>query len=484
MNIKKLIIGISVLSLSLVNSALASKLPNDVWNYVKTNLPSAKQRFDSVVTVSDDVMYVPLYPPSDKTVESIQTEYTYPANKKFNQLPEVVLLNNGYSFLKIYKDESGNYTVTKKDDLPIKVRMGLMPQDMLIPAGLKMPESLTLTLGDLLIPSKEETSLALKDSDKSKPQYNQALPKNEFVATNELKDKKIFINPKNSKFLEVYDSKNQSSLYELKLSSMPQSIISSEENNVALVLYWSGKDVEIIDLKDENVIATITLDEKPTDAAYNKKENLVYITSQKGNAIYIVSLNSMSLTKVVKLDQKPSKINYNGFDNSLSFYDEYQSKVFHVTKNGEEFIVQPMGTVKNVSDIADDVANIYAISRTENQMYVFDKTQAKLIATIDVDKKPTAILRYKTKLYILCSKEGYIDVYDTVSGKIISREKIAPEGFYSKMTRIPSEENILVTGVNTTNYIIYDLEKMKPTKVQASYINVNNVVIMDKAQKL
>ena len=484
MNIKKLIVAMGILSLSFANNAFASKLPNDVWEYIKTNLPSSKQRFDSVVTVSDDIMYIPLYPPSDKTVDSIQIEYTYPANKKLSQLPEVVLLNNGYSLLKVFKDESGNYTLTKKDDLPIKVRLGLMPQDMLTPAGLKMPESLTLTLGDLLIPSKEETSLVLKDEDKARAQYSQAVQKNEFIAANELKNKKIFINPKNSKFLEVYDSTNQSALYELKLSSMPQKIISSDENKVALILYWGDKNVEIIDLKDENIIATITLDENPTDVAYNKKENLAYITSQKAGAIYVVSLNSMSLTKVVKLDQKPSKINYNGFDNSIAFYDEYQSKVYHVTKNGEEFIVQPMGTVKNVSAIETDVANIYALSRTDNLMYVFDKTQGKLIVTVDVDKKPTDILRYKTKLFILCSKEGYIDVYDTVSGKIVSKEKIASEGFYSKMTKIPNEENLIITGVNSSNYIIYNLEKMKPSKIQTSYINVNNVVIMDKAQKL
>ena len=484
MNIKKIIFSIGALSLCLANNAFASKLPNDVWEYIKTNLPAAKQRFDSVVIVNDDIMYIPLYPPADKTVPVIQAEYTYPANTKLNGLPEVVLLNNGYSLLKVFKDEKGNYTLTKKDDLPVKVRLGLMPQDMLTPAGLKMPESLTLTLGDLLIPSKEETSLVLKDSDKSKTQYSQTVQKNEFVASSELKNKKIFVNPKNSKFLEVYDANNQNSLYELKLSSMPQKIIASDDNKVALVLYWGGKDIEIIDLKDENIIATIPLDEKPTDVAYNRKDNIAYITSQKAGAIYVVSLNSMSLTKVIKLDQKPSKINYNDFDDSIAFFDEYQSKIFHVTKSGEEFIVQPMGIAKNISGIETDVANIYAISRTENQMYVFDKTQAKQIATVDLDKKPTDIFRYKTRLYILCAKEGYMDVYDTVSGKIISKERIATEGFYSKITKVPNEENLVITGVNLGNYIVYNLEKMKSAKLQNSYINISNIVIMDKAQKL
>ena len=102
------------------------------------------------------------------TMEKIQIEYSYPNNQTLSQYPEVVLLNNGYSFLKVFKDEKGNYTLTKKDDLPIKVRLGLMPQDMLTPIGLKMPESLKLTLGDLLIPSKEEGTMTLSEEDKAK----------------------------------------------------------------------------------------------------------------------------------------------------------------------------------------------------------------------------------------------------------------------------------------------------------------------------
>ena len=204
-------------------------------------------------------MYIPLYPPNDKEVSSINIEYSYPANKTLSSLPEVVLFNNGYSLLKVFKDEKGNYTLTKKDDLPIKVRLGLMPQDMLTPIGLKMPESLKLTLGDLLIPSKDENSLALKEEDKSnlKNPYSATVRKSEFIQSAEFKNKKTFINPKNSKFLEVYDNTSQNPLYELKLSSMPLKIIKSANEDIALVLYWSGKNVDIINLRDENTIAKI-----------------------------------------------------------------------------------------------------------------------------------------------------------------------------------------------------------------------------------
>ena len=140
MKLKKTLILYTALLTMLFNSVFASKLPDDVWKYVKSVLPNAQQRFDSVVTLENNVMYIPLYPPSTTTVDVIKVDYTYPASKTFKDLPEVILLNNGYSFLKVTKDAKGNYTLTKKDDLPIKVRIGLMPQDLLTPVGLKIPE--------------------------------------------------------------------------------------------------------------------------------------------------------------------------------------------------------------------------------------------------------------------------------------------------------------------------------------------------------
>lgn len=486
MNIKKSVIALSLfLFLGVNSSCWASRLPDDVWKYVKASIPTAQQRFDSVITLSNGLMYIPLYPPSVKMVDNIQIEYVYPQNKKLGDFPEVVLFNNGFSLLKVFKDENGNNSLTKKDDLPIKVRLGLMPQDMLTPMGLRMPESLKLTLGDLLIPTKEENSLSLKnDKDKNKNSYTAIAKNNEFIPIVEFKNKKTFINPKNSKFLSVYDNSSKDPLYELKLTSMPLKILTSEKSKVALVLYWSGKNLEIIDLKDERVISTIPINANATDVVLNKKENKAYVTSQNANAIYIVNLDSMQLDKMIKLDQKPSKITYCELDDTISFYDEYTSKVYNITRNMEDYVVQPVGSAENVSKILSDIANIYVISRTKSELYVFDKLQGKLIKTIELDKKPTDAIFYDNKIFILCAKEGYMDIYDTLEGELISREQLSKEGFYSKMTLIPNDNNILITGINSKNFLLYSLEKKKLVRAQEAYIDVANIIIFDEAEKL
>ena len=441
----------------------ASKLPEDVWNFIKTNLPEARQRFDSVVTLKNDIMYIPLYPPADTEVQKISVDYSYPAGITLKQLPEVVLLNNGYAFLKVFKDKDGNYTLTKKDDLPIKVRLGLMPQDMLTPIGLIVPESLKLTLGDLLIPTKEETAITRLD-DSSKNPNAPTVKRNEFIPSVEFKDKKTFINPKNSKFLEVYDNSSANPLYELKLANMPKKIISKPLSEIAVVLYWNKKEVDIINLKDENIIAKINVDENVSDGVIDKKNNIAYITTSKGQAIYVIDLNSMSLKKVIKLDQKPSKIAYCEIDNTISFFDEFKAKIFNMTNSGGDYVVAQIGEVNNLSSILSDVANIYGISRTDSTLNLFDKTEGKLISTVELDKKPTDAIMYGTKIYILCSKEGYLDVFDIVQNKLISRSALDRDEFYSKITLLPNEKNVIITGLDADNYLIYNLDEMKIVK--------------------
>ena len=487
MNFKKNILTLlSCAFLIFSQTAQASKLPNDVWKYVKNQLPQAQQRFDSVLIISDNVMYIPLYPPNTTTVDEIKTEYVYPQNKTLKDLPEVVLLNNGYSLLKVFKDEKGNYTLTKKDDLPIKVRLGLMPQDMLTPIGLKMPESLKLTLGDLLIPTKEENSLALKNEGKEKPinSYTSSTKSNDFIPTVHFQNKKLFINPRNSKFLSVYDNNTKTPLYELKLSSMPLKIVTSETSKVALVLYWSGKKVEIIDLKDERVIESIELSASATDVVLNKKDNLAYVASQNANTIYVINLNSMKLDKAIKLDQKPAKLAYCAEDNTIAFYDEFLSKIFNVTEENGSYTVRAVGDGSNISKVIIDNKNIYAISRIQNELYIYDKKEAKLINTIAIDKKPTDALLFQGKIFILCAKEGYMDVYDIAENKIISRERLSQDGFYSNMTLIPGENNVLITGINSKSYLVYNLDTMKLAQKQETYIDVANIIILDKSQRL
>ena len=77
-----------------------------------------------------------------------------------------------------------------------------------------------------------------------------------------------------------------------------------------------------------------------------------------------------------------------------------------------------------------------------------------------------------------------MDVYDIAENKIISRERLSQDGFYSNMTLIPGENNVLITGINSKSYLVYNLDTMKLTQKQETYIDVANIIILDKSQRL
>ena len=89
-----------------------------------------------------------------------------------------------------------------------------------------------------------------------------------------------------------------------------------------------------------------------------------------------------------------------------------------------------------------------------------------------------------TKEFIALAKNNKINVYDTVLEKVISREAISNDGFYSHIFTLPNKNEILISGDTTENYILYNLDKMEVTKKQESYVNISNIIILNKEENL
>ena len=71
----------------------------------------------------------------------------------------------------------------------------------------------------------------------------------------------------------------------------------------------------------------------------------------------------------------------------------------------------------------------------------------------------------------------------TLNGKDTSINiSVDKDGFYSKITLVPDQHNILITGVNSKKFLLFDLEKMSLIKKQPALIDVSNIIIMDKTK--
>ena len=125
----------------------AAEIPDNV----NKDFPNTNFRFDGVVILPDNTVYLPLFPSKILTPENLTIKQTYPSGKLLSSKPNVVILNNDFVLLKVLTDKSGHKTVYSMVNPPMEVRTGLLPQDMLVPKGLVIPENLKSIVGNLQI---------------------------------------------------------------------------------------------------------------------------------------------------------------------------------------------------------------------------------------------------------------------------------------------------------------------------------------------
>ncbi len=462
----------------------ASNLPTDLWDYIKQNLPEAKQRFDSVIELPSGSLYIPLYPVQEIVNDEIKIEYTYPKTTTLKSLPEVVIFNNNFVLMRATKNQNGAYAITKNENLPFKVRLGIMPQDMLVPAGLEIPESLKIILGDLIIPGKDSGSLALDDEDfmadiDNKKAKNRIIKKN-IKPIPELKDKKLFIGQNNSKFIAVYDMAKSDTIYELKLQGLPSKIVSSNSSKFAIVIYFLNKNVDIIDLKEERIISHLEFDNIPKDVILDETKNLAYISSPEAKKIYVVNMNSGKFEKEIKLNQYPEKLALSTNGNLLAFCDAQTQDIYTLDLASEEYIVQKIARTKNVSKLVLGEDKVYAISRTQNILRAYFLEDKSLADEELLSEKPIDAILFEDKIYILCAKNGYINTYDTLKGEVVKTIGLDNGGFYTKITKIPNSKFAFVTGVDTKKFIYFNLETSEIANKRTLDHDTHHIIMVDK----
>ena len=147
----------SLLSIAILSgTAHAAKLPSEVTEFVTKSYPGAEVRFDGVILLPDNTVYLPIFPAPMKDVEVLEVQQTYPEKTPFYNKPDIVIFNNDFSLVKVITDSNGKKTILKMDNPPAQIKNGLLPQDMLVPRGLIIPENIKSIMGNLKIDTKED----------------------------------------------------------------------------------------------------------------------------------------------------------------------------------------------------------------------------------------------------------------------------------------------------------------------------------------
>lgn len=214
---RKLIIALAIAAATSV-SVYATQLPNDVKNCVSKEFPKTTFRFDGVIILPDGTVYLPLIPSKFDEKAEFKIKMTVPTGKTLAQKPEVVIFSNDYVLMKVLLDSKGNKSLAKLSDIPTELRTGLLPQDMLVPTNLSIPQNLKNIIGNLEIPTSKDSMITVPIVQPKTVSDNKI---NSLSQIPQLKNKILYVSTNFSKNIQVVNPERKVPEYALQQNHIP-----------------------------------------------------------------------------------------------------------------------------------------------------------------------------------------------------------------------------------------------------------------------
>lgn len=470
-----------ILGLLLITGASvqAAKIPEDVKDYIQSSIPGTDIRFDGVIILPDNTIYLPLYPSLFSDIKTLQIKQSYPAGKDLTQKPDIVIFNNDFVLMKVLSDKDGNRTVLHQSAPPIQVRTGLLPQDMLVPSGLVLPENLKGIIGNLKIDTKSEDIIKqnTKESfeeflDETQTTVNQSL-------IPQLKDKTLFITTNYSKNIQVAEPAETSPKYSLAQKSIPIEIASVNNGKFLLVTSYERPFLDVISVADSRFIKQINLSYFLEEILVDEANNKAYVTAPTASTIFVIDLKTMSLAQ---------KIRVNGYcenlllsEDKIFYVDKLKSDIWAIeTKNG--YTLKNIGRFPNVSALAFSNNNLYIASRTKSRIAVIDYSTLGLISEFTTVNKPISMLMHGNNIYVLGAQNNRVQRISADKGKVNEVIDLGTDGFSTGFNRISGTDLAVITDIKKNMYSILDLSKAKIIKTYSINMPVKDIIIADKVK--
>lgn len=463
---------IIVMFLFTCSGVFALEVPKDIQNFVKTTFPNTDFRFDGAVILPDNTMYLPVFPAKPAEVNSIAIKSTYPLNETLKQKPDMVIFNNGYVFLKVI-NINGKKTVINMTNPPNELQSGVLPQDILLPKGLVIPESLKGIIGDIDVTITQENGLRINNA---RVRGKKANP------VEELKNKTFYIASGTTRNIQVVNPISKTPGYSLAQDGVINDM-KSYDGKYLLVTYFDSKKMNIISLMDEKVIKQVNFDTVPEQILIDKENKIAYISSGSNSSIYVLSLETMTLKKQLKINGLCEKLTLSP-DGTKIFYVDRNKNDIWVIEVDNHYMLKNIGSFPNISKILYANEKIYVISRTQNRLAIVDYETMNLMTEFEVCEKPVDLYFANDEMYILGASEDMVEVLDAVDDVITDKLFLDTNSFATNITPVENTDLIMITNARSGVYSVIDTKTKDIVKTTPLEVPVRTIVVTDRVKTI
>ena len=475
---RKFLIVLGVLFIGCTN-VFAAKIPDMVKSYILEKVPQADIRFDGVIIFPDNTIYLPLYPSLFSDIKELKIKESYPANQDLKQEPDVIIFNNDFVLLKVLSDGEGHRTVLHMVNPPLQVRTGLLPQDMLVPSGLIIPENIKGIIGNLKIDTKREDMIRVENEDSYESFLTETEPDIPQTLISQLKNKILFVTTNYSKNIQVVEPAKASPSYSLAQKSIPVDVKAVEGGKFLLVTTYDRPFVDIISVADSRFIKQVNLTSNPEEILIDEANQKAYITSPAASTIFVIDIKTMSLVQKIKI---------NGYcenlllaEDKLFYVDKLKNEIWSIELKNQ-YELKDIGKFPNVSALAFKNDKLFITSRTKSRVAIVDYTTLGLINEFTTVNKPIAMLLYGDTLYILGAQNNIIQKFNTIHDCAEGYIELGTEGFSTGFHGIENSNYAIVTDLKNNKYSIIDLAKGKLLKTYSLNVPIKDIIITNKVK--
>ena len=482
----KKILGLLLGFMLTVSSAFATKLPADVQSYLKKHVSGIDIRFDGVIIYPDGTLYLPLYPASFAKPANLEISQSFPAGETLNNKPDVVIFNNDFVLLKVLPADNGKRTIKRFDKPPVQVKTGLLPQDMLVPKGLIIPENVKGIIGNLdiqLLPNQDirvvsDVSLSAKVFDEDAKTNNKY---NNHSTIAQLKDKNMYMVTAYSKNISVVSGESFKSDYALSQLATPVDAQITKDNKFLLVTACDSTMLNIISIADDRVIKQLDLTTQGGDIVMDYDNDKAYISSPAASTIYVLDTNSMTLVQRIRVNGRCERLSLSG--DYLLYVDKLSDNIWSIELKNE-YALRNLGKFPNISKILYNDGAVYVTSRTKDRVAIIDYANKRLITEFPTVEKPVDMMIYRDILYVLGANYNQIQLIKLSDNEPLGVINIEGEGFSTKFCPVRGTNMVIVTDTKVGRYSIIDLDRNAVIKTNGTELPVNSILVGKKVHKI
>jgi hypothetical protein len=454
--------------------AFGAQVPQSVQDFINKDFPQTNFRFDGAIILPDNTMYLPVTPAKSENIETLSIKSSYPVNTTMKQKPDMIILDNNYVLLKVI-NTNGKKTVINMTNPPEELQSGLLPQDILLPKGLVIPETLKGIIGDIDVLVTEDTGLRINNT-RNKNKKTSTTP------VEPLNNKTFYISSGTNKNIQVIQTNTKAPEYALEQSSIINDL-KAYNNEFLLVTYFDSKVMKIISLMDEKIIKEIPFDTIPEQIIIDNNKKIAYISSSSNSSVYVFSLETMMLKKQLKINGSCEKFTLSEDGTKLFYVDRNKNDIW-VVELDNDYLLKNIGSFPNVSKIVYENGKIYITSRTKNRIAIVDYETNGFLSELEVCEKPIDLYAHNGEVFILGAQDNIVEVLNTEDDVITDKLFLNTNAFATKITPIVDSNLIMITNARSGLYSVIDTDLKEVIKTSPLDVPVREIAVTNRVKTI